>query len=97
MPFGPTNAPPFYTAMMKDFKDEWDKLFILRLIEMKTYEGNVIVLSAAGIITIGGKKIVFSSKTIIDDISLWYDVKPLTLVYFCCVCEVFKKYQVSFC
>ena len=27
MPFEPTNAPPFYTAMMKDFKDEWDALF----------------------------------------------------------------------
>ena len=29
MPFEPTNVPAFYTAMMEDFKDEWDTLFIL--------------------------------------------------------------------
>ena len=27
MPFGPTNAPLFYTAMMKDTKDEWVNCF----------------------------------------------------------------------
>ena len=27
MLFGPTNAPTFYTAVMQDFKTEWDNLF----------------------------------------------------------------------
>ena len=31
MPFGPMNAPAFYTAMMGAFKVEWDKLFIQEL------------------------------------------------------------------
>ena len=35
MPFGSTNAPPFYTAMMKDFKTEWDKLFVFRVLASK--------------------------------------------------------------
>ena len=30
MRFGPTNAPLFYTAMMKDSKIQWDKLFIIQ-------------------------------------------------------------------
>ena len=75
MPFGPTNAPPFYTATMKDFKDEWDTLILLRLTEMKTFEKKVIVLLAANIVTIGDKRLIFGSKTIIDDILLWCDVK----------------------
>ena len=33
--FGPTNTPAFYTAMMKDFKDEWDTLFILTISKIK--------------------------------------------------------------
>ena len=28
MPFGPTNAPAFYTAMMHDFQLDWEKLFL---------------------------------------------------------------------
>ena len=36
MPFGATNAPSFYTAIMSDFKDKWDKLFILRLMALNT-------------------------------------------------------------
>ena len=31
MPFGPTNAPPFYSDMMSDLKDEWDKLFLIKV------------------------------------------------------------------
>ena len=34
MPFGPTNTPPFYTAIMTYFKDKWDKLFIIRIIKI---------------------------------------------------------------
>ena len=52
MPFEPTNAPPFYTAMMKDLKDEWDQLFILRLMDLKTFDGKDIRLSAVGVVTI---------------------------------------------
>ena len=29
LPFGPTNTPPFYTAMIRQFQDEWTLLFRL--------------------------------------------------------------------
>ena len=36
MPFGPTNDPSFYSAMMKNFKDKWDMLFIETLRKIGT-------------------------------------------------------------
>ena len=96
MPFGPTNAPGFYTAMMKDFKTEWDNLFIIRVTAMKTYKGMIITVTATNILMIGNTKLVWGSKTIIDDILLWCAFQDLVLVLFTCVCEVFKKYRVSF-
>ena len=30
MPFGPCNAPAYYTAMMNCFQEEWDALFVQR-------------------------------------------------------------------
>ena len=47
MPFGPTNNPGFYTAMMKDFKTEWDTLFIIRITALKSYEGQTITVTAS--------------------------------------------------
>ena len=67
---------------MKDLKDEWDKLFILRLLTLKTFNGKDIRLSAVGIVTIDCKSLIYGSKTIIDDILLWCDVKDLILLYF---------------
>ena len=84
MLFGPTKAPPFYTAMMKDFKDEWENLFLMQLMYLKTFKGILIALSAAGIVTIDDKAIVFGSNIIIDDILLWCDIKELIISYFCC-------------
>ena len=45
---------------------------------------------------IGNKTLVSGIETIIDDILLWYTDKYLVLIYLRCVCEVFKKYRVSF-
>ena len=82
MPFGPTNSPVFYTAMMKDLKDEWGKLFIIYLVAKRTFLGKDIVLSAAGIVTIDGQCLIFGSKNIINNILLWYNVKELIILYF---------------
>ena len=68
MPFGPTNAPAFYTAMMKDLKDEWDALFILIISKMGTHNSSPITLTENDNIIIGVKKLIWGSKTIIDDI-----------------------------
>ena len=62
MPFGPTNDPAFYTAMMKDRKGEWDNLFAITLLDIKIYDGREINMSAAQVLTFGGKKLVSGSK-----------------------------------
>ena len=36
MPFGTTNAPGFYSAMTKNFKYEWDIIFIETFIKIGT-------------------------------------------------------------
>ena len=64
---------------------------------MKTYNNDHIVITAAHTITIAGKPIIWGSKTIIDDILVWCDTKDFTLIFFKFVCEVLKKYRVSFC
>ena len=96
MPFGPTNDPSFYSAMMKDFKTEWDQLFILRMSEMKVFQSKVIKITATNDIMINNVTLVWGSKTIIDDILLWCSEKDIALILFTCVCEVFQKYRVSF-
>ena len=95
MPFGPTNAPTFYTAMMKDFKDEWDNLFVIRVATLQTIDGMVVVVINATTLRIDDRVLVWGSKLIIDDILLWYDNKTLLFLYFLCVCEIFKKYSLA--
>ena len=96
MPFGPTNAPAFYTAMMKRLKDEWDILFIIRVKLLTVIGAEIIRVTEANEIFVGTKKIVSGSRTIIDDIILYCSNKPLIILYFECVCIIFKKYRVSF-
>lgn len=82
IPFGPTNAPPLYTAMMNDLKNEWDKLCILRLMALKIFNGKDIRFSAAGVVTIDNKSLIYCSKTVINDILQWCDAKDLILLFF---------------
>ena len=71
VPFGPTNAPGFYSAMMRNMKEEWDNLFISRLKELLQIDNEAVVVSISMEVFIGGKKLVFGTKIIIDDILLW--------------------------
>ena len=96
MPFGPTNAPPFYTCMMHQLRDEWEILFILKIRAMLTIGGEVISISDTDEITIGDTLLYRGSRVIIDDILLWASNLQIVLLYFECVCEVFQKYRVSF-
>ena len=96
MPFGPTNAPPFYTCMMHQLRDEWEILFIIRIRAMTTIGGEDIVISDTDEITIAGILLYRGSRVIIDDILLWASNLQIVLLYFECVCEVFQKYRVSF-
>ena len=96
MPFGPTNAPPFYTCMMHQLRDEWEILFIIKIRAMTSIGGEDIIVSDTDEITIGGIILYRGSRVIIDDILLWASNLQVVLVYFECVCEVFQKYRVSF-
>ena len=96
MPFGPTNAPAFYTAMMKHFKGEWDELFTITVVEMKVYMWQQVILAANNDIMIDNKRLIWGSKCIIDDILSWCAIKVLGVELFKCVCKVFQKYRVSF-
>ena len=96
MSFGPTNSPGFYTAMMRNFKGEWDTLFIIRVSALQKWEDLDITVTASKEIMIGKKKLVWGSKTIIDDILLWCDIQGLIMILFTCVCELFLNYRVSF-
>ena len=95
MPFGPMNAPSFYTAMMYDFKSEWDMLFIIKVSELPSIDGEVITVDEK-IIHIGTNRLYYGTRSIIDDILIWSSNLRLTILYFRCVCMVFQKYRVSF-
>ena len=75
MLFGPTNAPAFYTTMMKIFKDKWDMLFTITVIKIEVYKVLPIALNANEDIMIGNDKSIWCSKTIIDDILLWCTIQ----------------------
>jgi len=51
MPFGPTNAPPFY-CMMHQLHDKWVILFILKIRAMSTIGEELIIISDTDEITI---------------------------------------------
>ena len=96
MPFGPTNALTFYTAMMRNFKEEWDNLFLAEMSKLTDYMGRKISKNQDGAIFVDGKRLTAGSRSIIDDILIWSSHKELVLMYFECVCRVFVKYRASF-
>ena len=92
MSFGPTNAPKFYTAMMKNFKDELHILFIIKTNQLKNIGGETVTITNENDILVGTRKIVSGICTIIDDIILFYRNKELIILCFECVCIVLQKY-----
>ena len=96
MPFRPTNAPGFYSPMMKHMKEEWDTLFLSRLHELGQLNGQAVIVSIAMEVYISEKKLVFGTKIIIGDILLWYSNVDALLIYFECICRIFRRYRVSF-
>ena len=96
MPFGPTNAPGFYLAMMRNMKEEWDNLFVTRLRELTELKGELVIVSLTAEIHIGNARLLFGTKIIIDDILLWCSNIDALFIYFECICKIFLKYRVSF-
>ena len=61
IPFGPTNAPTFYTAMMRNFRLEWDELFLATVSKLSIIDGKQVTTSRSGKIFIGKSKLVAGS------------------------------------
>ena len=71
MPFGPVNAPSFYSCMMGKLKKEWDSLFVERLHEYATsrklLDGLQVTLRQDDIY-LGGNKLYSGTKSIMNNI-----------------------------
>ncbi len=96
MPFGPTNAPPFYTCMMRDFSDDWNKLMFEILRDTATVDGMPVMVDEHDKVTLGGEPVGLGSKVIIDDILAFSTNLEILLIYLECICRVFQKYRCSF-
>ena len=71
MNFGPTNAPALYSATIINFKDEWDKLFIIRVKALSYIDEKPVRVTDSFEIFVGKHKIISGTKTIIDGILLY--------------------------
>ena len=82
MPFGPKNAPAFYTTIWKlCVRNGWSCF-------VETKNSISIVNSSATIIC--------DNKIIMDDVLLFSNHDPTFLYYFSCIFQVFTKYMSSF-
>ena len=97
MPFGPTNAPTFYSAIVRNFKDEWDKLFIIRFKALSYTNGEPVRGTDSFEIFVGKQKITSGTKKTIDGILLYCINKLIIFLYLECICIIFRKYSVRFC
>ena len=96
MPFGPTNAPSFYSEIMNSIKDEWYSLFLTRMQELLHIAGEDITVITTMEVHIGGENLVTRTCIIIGNILLWCGNISALFVYFECICRVFTQYQVIF-
>ena len=96
MLFGLTSVPYFSSAMIKNMKDEWVNVFNARLQELSHIGREELVVSATTYIYIGDKRIVSSTRIIIDNILLWSNDVHTLLIYLECIWKVSRKYRLSF-
>ena len=75
MPFGPKNAPVFYTAMMKDFQREWNADFNSQSTVDQPNPQSMLSSNTPS----SGCKAVHGSRIVIDDILL-YSTNVFTLL-----------------
>lgn len=99
MPFGPTNAPLFYTCMIHQLRDKGEILFVIKIRAIKTIgEAKSLYLTRTRSLLEASCLWSRGSRVIIDGILLWASNLQIVLflLYFDCVCEVFQNYRVSF-
>ena len=96
MPFGPTNAPGFCLAMMKNFKEKWYIIFIETIRKIGTILNEQVKVMETDEVFIGDKRLIPGSRTTFDDILLLCINLQAILFYLEYVCKVFQKYRVRF-
>ena len=90
MPFDPTNATGFYSAMMKNFKDKWIMIFIETLRKIGTLINEQVTVIETDEVFIGDKKLISGSRTIIYNILLLCINLRSILVYLECMQSLSK-------
>ena len=112
LPFGPTNGPPVYTAMMVLLQRQWHALAVQVIRQHEREQARRLLDSSAPSTTTStttdsaapspapstapSPVARFGSKIIIDDILIWATTYMAALLYFDCVCRIFVKHRVSF-
>ena len=96
MPFGPKNAPGFYSATMRNFKEKWDLIFTQTLRSIDSLVNNSVSVIETEKNHLNITKLVSGSRTIIDEILLFCSKLDTILIYIERVCKRFLKYWVSF-
>lgn len=83
LPFGPVNLPVFYKCMIGNFKAECDALFIKIL---TAFADTGVQLDGASVtiqveeIFHRDYKLYSGTRSIINDISIWYSIIPAILI-----------------
>ena len=93
VPFGPKNAPVFYTAMMKTFQEEWNADFDSTIVDPPNPQDLLDNTSDSRTSPI---RTVFVSRIVIDNIFLYGTNVYQLLRYFASVATIFVKYGLSF-
>ena len=78
--------------MMRSFKEEWDLLFTQRLFSIDTLGNNAVSVTETDEIYLNKTKLVYVSRTIIDDILIFCINPDAILIYLEFVCNFFLKY-----
>ena len=74
MPFGPANAPEFYTCVICNFKADWDTLFIETMTPLAVKGANIAgksVHASWEVICVGENKPHLGTRLFIEAILIW--------------------------
>ena len=81
MPFGPMDAPSFYTCMIVELRIEWHAIFLKTLRKRKFICGMTVRVTDADEIYLNGIKTFSGRNGIIDDILTWSTNLNLILIF----------------
>ena len=93
MTFGPTNAPRFYSAMIRNFKEEWDLLFTQMLRSTDILGNSTVAVMERDKHSLNKTNLVSGSRTNIDYILIFSSNLESILIYLEFVCKFFLNIE----